>query len=323
MLRLVSKITIGTLVIPFVHALDIDSSWQTLTDTCTIKLPRNIRLLNRAGQLPDAIKVGDRVVVQYGYAPALRTEFTGYVVGVKEGPPCEIQCEDEMWLLKRKPLTHSWGQVSLQQLLEYVRTQSGHAFEIQTLGATDLGKFVANKATGAQILDSLRKDYGIRCFFRGGVLIAGDPYQALTGAPRHQLAFRRNVISSDLQYVREQDVRVKIRAISHVQGRKKGRKRLVAEAGDKLDGELRTYNYMGLDQAQLQARADAEAKRLRFDGYRGTVTTFGEPLVEHGHVVTILDPDYPARSGDYAVDKVTKSFGVGGSRRVITLGPKA
>lgn len=323
MLRLVSKITIGTLVIPFVHALDIDSSWQTLTDTCVLKFPRNIRLLNRAGQLPDVIKVGDRVVVQYGYEPELRTEFTGYVVGVKEGPPCEIQCEDDMWLLKRRPLTYAWRQVTLQQLLEYVRAQNGLRFPIQTLGSTNLGTFVANKATGAQILDSLRKDYGIRCFFRDGALIAGDPYQALPTAPRHALAFRRNVISNDLQYVREQDVRVKIRAISHVAGRKKGRKRLVAEAGDKLDGELRTFNYMGLDQGQLQARADAEAKRLRFDGYRGTVTTFGVPAVEHGHVVDITDPDYPARGGAYAVDKVTKSFGVGGSRRVITLGPKA
>ncbi|TGE23557.1 hypothetical protein [Hymenobacter metallicola] len=322
MLRLTCQLTIGRFTLDFVNDIQIESTWQQLTDTCSIRLPRKALVLG--GQLlPDVLKVGERVEVKYGYDGVLRTEFVGYIVGVKTGPPAEIQCEDEMYLLKRKPITHSWRSVSLQGLLEYIRSQAGLSFGIETLGAANLGKFTINQATGAQALDALRKDYGIRSFFRAGVLIAGDPYKAVAQAPRHLLTFSRNVISNDLQYVRAQDVRIKVRAISHIEGKKKGRKRIVKEFGDLLDGELRTLNFVGVAEADLEARAKAELARLRFDGYRGTLTTFGAPYVEHGDVVVIQDPDYPEREGAYAVDKVVKSFGVGGSRRVITLGPKA
>ncbi|AHJ98928.1 hypothetical protein [Hymenobacter swuensis] len=322
MLKLECAIQIGPLKLDFVTEVSIESSWQQLTDTCAIRLPRRIALLGRDGFLPDVVKVGDRVVVRYGYDGALRTEFSGYVVGVKTGPPAEITCEDDMWLLKRKPMTKSWRSVSLQTLLEYVRAQSGQSFPIQTLGAAELGKFTINQATGAQVLEALRKDYGIRCFFREGTLVAGDPYKARAKAPRHVLAFRRNVISNDLTYARAQDFRIKVRAISHVAGPRKGQKRVVKEFGDP-DGELRTLNFSGVPAAQLEARAREELARLRFDGYRGSLTTFGLPLVEHGDVVVVQDPDYPEREGAFSVDKVSKSFGTGGSRRVITLGPKA
>lgn len=324
MRSLCSRITIGALApFTFVAEVAIESTWKELTDTCTIRLPRHA-LIRGARSLPDAVQVGDRVLIEYGYDGVLRTEFAGYVVGVKTGPPAEIQCEDAMYLLKRKPLTKAWGSVSLDTVLRYVREQNGLHFTIQALGAADLGKFTINQATGAQVLDALRKDYGIRCFFRGDVLVAGDPYQARATAPVHVLAFRQNVVSNDLQYVRAQDVRIKVRAISHVPGKRKGsRKRLKVEFGDLLDGELRTLNFVGVPQADLERRAKEELARLRFDGYRGTITTFGLPAVEHGDVVEIRDPDYPERTGRFSVDKVSKSFGTGGSRRVLTLGPKA
>ncbi|MDF7813604.1 hypothetical protein [Hymenobacter sp. YC55] len=321
MLRLTSHITLGDFNLDFVNDVQIESTWQQLTDTCVIRVPRRILVLG-GKSLPDAVKVGDRVIVNYGYDGELRTEFTGYVVAVKTGPPAEITCEDDMWLLKRKPMTMSWRSVSLQTLLEYVRDKSGQSFPIQTLGAVDLGKFTINQATGAQVLEALRKDYGIRTFFREGTLVAGDPYKARATAPRHVLTFRRNVVSNDLSYARQEDFRIKVRAISHVSGPRKGKKRVVKEFGDP-DGELRTLNFSGVPADQLEARAKEELARLRFDGYRGSLTTFGIPHIEHGDVVLIQDPDYPEREGAFSVDKVSKSFGIGGSRRLITLGPKA
>lgn len=323
MLRLNCHITIGPLELDFVREIRIESTWQKLTDTCVLELPRRALVLG-GRDLPDAVKVGDRVVVRYGYDGTLRTEFTGYVVGIKTGPPAEIQCEDDMYLLKRKPLTHSFRSVSLQGLLEYVRNQNGLTFPIQALGTASLGKFTINQATGAQVLDALRKDYGIRCFFRGGTLVAGDPYKAIDTAPRHRAIFRQNIVRHDLQYVRAQDVRIKVRAISHVESKRKGsRKRISKEFGDLVDGELRTLNFVGVSEADLETRARAELARLRFDGYRGGLTTFGVPFVEHGDIVEVLDPDYPERDGAFSVDKVEKIFGLGGSRRVVKLGPKA
>jgi hypothetical protein len=67
----------------------------------------------------------------------------------------------------------------------------------------------------------------------------------------------------------------------------------------------------------------SEAKRLRFDGYRGSITGFGLPATEHGDIAEITDPDYPERAGRYSIDKVIKTWGVGGSRRQSFIGPKA
>jgi hypothetical protein len=88
-------------------------------------------------------------------------------------------------------------------------------------------------------------------------------------------------------------------------------------------GELRTISAVGLTEPELRAYVRAEAARLRFDGYRGSLTSFGLPAAEHGDIAVLSDPDYPERAGSYFIDEVIKSFGVAGSRRVIKLGPKA
>ena len=88
-------------------------------------------------------------------------------------------------------------------------------------------------------------------------------------------------------------------------------------------GELRTISAVGLTEPQLREFVRKEAARLKFDGYRGGLTSFGVPAAEHGDIAVISDPDYPERAGSYFIDSVSKTFGVGGSRREIKLGPKA
>jgi hypothetical protein len=340
-------IAIGALpVLDFVHEVKITSTWQKFTDTCVITLPRKI-LITQAGistPLPELISVGDPVTVAYGYDGTLRQEFTGFVSSLKPGTPFQLECEDAMWLFKRGTLNKAWRDVTLHQLLAYVLEAYGLDYPIQELGTLHLGKYTIKQATGAQVFDSLKKQFGISCFFRNGTLVAGDPYQAGKTAARHQYAFRANIISTeDLAFTNAADVALHFRGISYLKNGKKIEvdeygavkngtfkvakgtvKANVTGLGAGVDkGELRTITAVNLNEAQLRAYVRAEAARLRYDGFRGGFTGFGLPACEHGDVAVISDPDYPERRGEYYIDSVTKTFGVGGSRRQVKIGPLA
>jgi hypothetical protein len=337
------KIELGALQpIDFVHEVKINSTWQKFTDTCTITLPRKIRVLQAGAvkDLPDLLQVGDPVSVAYGYDGVIRPEFSGFISAIKPGAPFQIECEDAMWLLKRKQLSKAWRSVTLRQLLQFVLDENGLNYPISELGELSLGKYTITKATGAQVFDSLKSQFGIRCFFRAGVLVAGDPYQAASKAAEHRYGFTQNIINSDLAYTLADDVAIRFHGVSHLKGGKKievdeggstktgktkGETGQVVNAFSKgvPAGELRTINAVGLNEAQLRAFVQSEAKRLRFDGYRGGFTSFGNPPAEHGDIAVLSDPDYPERAGRYFIDEVVKTFGVGGSRRQIKLGPKA
>ena len=333
----------GLRPIGIVHEVEIESAWAKFTDTATLTLPRNLNVLHERVRtpLPDLLGVGDAVTIRYGYDGQLRTEFTGYVSELRPGTPFQIKCEDQMWALKRAALpSKSWRSLTLLELLTYVRDQAGLNFAIKELGSLTVGKYLINQATGAQVFDDLKKRFGLNCFFRAGVLWAGKPYEKAS-ATTHRYAFRGNVIESDLAYTNAADVALHFRATSSQPDGKKVQvdasgvvktkqakgdttAQVTALSGGLKKGELRTLiGPPGLNSAQLLAWVNQEAARLRFDGYRGGLTSFGLPAAEHGDIATVTDPDYPEREGAYFIDSVTKTFGVNGSRRKLKLGPKA
>lgn len=341
-------LTIGSLpALTFVHEVEIESAWAKLTDTATITLPRKIKVAD-GRQLPDLIRVGDPVTIQYGYDGQLRTEFTGFVSELKPGTPWQVVCQDAMWALKRATFSKSWRSVSLRELLTYIRDHTTLDFDIHLLGEQQLGKYQINQATGAQVFDDLKKRFGVCVFFRQGVLCAGKPYDPATAA-RHGYGFRRNIIEADLAYSQAEDVALHFRATSvqpdgkkiqvdydsttdsfyakvpvkHHKGDPKPSPGATAASSGLGKGELRTLIAApGLGVAQLQAWVREWANQHQYTGYRGELTGFGVPLAEHGDVATLTDLDYPERAGAYYIDAVTKTFGVNGSRRKLKLGPK-
>jgi hypothetical protein len=348
MLALTCDIRVGALAFDFVHEVVIESAWAKFTDTATITLPRKVKVVG-SRLLPDVVRVGDDVRIRYGYDGTLRTEFTGYVSELKPGTPFVIKCEDQMWALKRATFSKSWRDVSLRQLLEYIRGAIGLDFELHLLGEQHLGKYQINQATGAQVFDDLKKRFGVCCFFRQGVLWASKPYDLATAAT-HRYGFTRNIIESELAYTQAEDVAEHFRATSvqrdgkkiqvdydtvsgtfaakvpvrHHKGDPKATPGASATGSGVASGQLRTLNAgFGLSEAQLQAWVKEWAQQHHYTGYRGGLTGFGLPAAEHGDVATITDPDYPERAGAYFIDAVTKTFGVSGSRRKLKLGPKA
>lgn len=305
------------LVFDYVTSVEIESSWKNLTDTAKITLPRKLKLQDKL--VADVIKKGNPVSIQLGYNGQLVQEFEGYVADVKATVPVEFMCEDMMWKWKQTQITKSWKNASLKEIVYYVADVALFTGTIHVNDTDDLGGFVIDHSSAARVLKLLQEDYGFISYFRGNseLNVGLVAYPATYSTARYD--FSKNIISSDLEYKGKEDVKLNVRAVSILEDNKK----IEAIVGDK-EGDERTLHFYNISSTdQLKKLAQAEYDKLIFDGYRGTFTTFGWPVVKHGDVADVNDAVYPERSGKYFIDTVRTTFGVDGFRREIELGTKA
>lgn len=299
---------IGIVQADFVNQLEVVSSWEMLTDTATIKLPRKLKGTNDR-TLKELVKLNDTVTIEAGYGSELDRIFEGYVIQVNPSIPFVIECQDPMKQLKEESFTMSWKDATLKDVLDHVAPNID-----KELLDVRLGKFEIENATAAIVLDSLKKR-GLYSFFRNGKLQVGLQYNPAT-ANKHVFNFEKNIHKdgNNLEFFSKESVRLKVKAISIG----KNNKKTVVEVGDQ-QGDQRTLHFYDVPEAELKDAAERELARLKYDGYRGSFKTFGQPFVEHGDIVTIQDPTYPERNGDFWVDKVVRQYGRGYSQ-TITLG---
>jgi len=314
MIRLTSNITIGKYTFKGVVNVEVESGWDQLTSICKIEIPRRISWQGNPlifGQDP-ILKKGDTVSVKLGYDDDNKEVFTGYLVRIGTGNPCIIECEDAMWKLKQNTFTKAYKKVTLKELLNDM-LRGEIQFEAPDV---DLGPFRISKASVAQVLDELKNSYFLKSFIREGKLYVGLAYWPKLQT-EHNIHFTTHVVSNDLEYVRKEDVKIKLRVIVISSDNTKQE----YEYGDK-DGEERTLTYYDITKAQADKTAGIEIERLRYDGYTGSITIFGAPQVRHGDALNLKDPFYPERDGRYLAKEVKTSFGMSGFRQVITLDSK-
>jgi hypothetical protein len=320
--------------------MEIVQDVETFTDTCRITLPRKYGWDLRKVALGDdnigsepIIKRKDPVLVKFGYDGSLNVEFIGYVRDVKSGTPVTIECEDGMMLLKQESIKDSLTNVTLRQLLQRV-IPAGIKYEC--LDVT-VGDWRIDNVTPMRVLEELKSRFGFYSQFRlvGGdtnqdntnqegnnvksVLHVGWPYW-IEGRKEEEFAFGQNwkdgkgliINGDDLVYKRAEDIRIKVKAISVAADNS----RHEYEMGD-ADGELRTLHYYKADTATVKARVEKDLENLKYTGYRGSFSTFGEPSICKGDVVNITGNVYHP-DGKYLVRKVTKRFSVGeGIKQVV------
>ncbi len=311
MLTLDLHITIGAVTARTAKAVQVRSAFRELTDTCTINMPRNVRLRDKP--ILDYLKPGDPVKVELGYTSSgMRTVFEGYLLRVNPQTPLVLECEDAMYLLKRKTVNKSWERVNLPELVEYV---VGDTLPIARVDDFELGPVEINNVTAAQALEAMRS-YGAFAYIRNNALQCGLATDTTIDPRRVQLNLMENVIPPvELTYRRREDVSFKVKATSFMADGEK----IEVEVGDP-EGETRSLFYNGLTEAETKAAAERDLKRIKVDGYAGSVTLFGEPAVAHGDIVEITDPEYPEREGSYSVDEVATSMSTDGFRQVVTIG---
>lgn len=315
----------------FTSEIEIKSGFKDLTDTATLKFPKKVKL--ESANLRTLLKKGNKVEIQLGYDGKVAddaygevyTEFVGVISEVKPGIPFEIRCEDEMWFLKQVTVTQSFASISLKALLAFLISKASSHYKREFLFEcktdVDLGKLRIVRCSIAQVLAELKTKYGIYSFFADGKLHSGLPYlSAFEYRQGHaDFHFQKNIVSSNLTYKSSEDRKISVKATSILPNNDKIEVEGIGDAG----GEERTLTFFNIKSKQaLRDIAESEMKKLKLDGYQGSITGFGSPYVRHGYSIGLQDAFYPEREGSYNVEQTIVRFGQSGFRREIFLGHK-
>jgi hypothetical protein len=323
MLRLSSKITFnqGTsrqLVYTFANEVSLTKSWSKITDTAKIVIPKKIETDGKPIAIgEDSIfKRGDTVKIELGYDDNLKVVFDGFVSRVFVKMPIIIECEDKMYSLKSKISPNlSFESVDTKTLIKNMGV--GVAYNVNE--NQNLGKVrVSNNASVAQVLDFLRKEYSIYSYFSSDVLQIGRPYYK-SNPKQFVFGNEKNIIENRLEYVNEDDQKVKVRAY----GIRTEDNKLIEAFYPSKDSEgeqhqIKIDNLGNADAYNMLAKRHYEAQK--YTGYRGSFTTFGAPAVEHGDIVVLQSEKIPEMNEKkYLVKQVDLRFGINGYRQEITL----
>jgi hypothetical protein len=314
------KAEIGDFVFNAVNEIEITKSVEEMGDTAIIKLPTRFKVKQNGEQkyTETAIKVGDPVIITLGYEGKYSgVEFTGYVKKIKPTIPLEIHCEDAIWLLRRKNINKTWESTTMKEILQEVvkDTPIKIAPEIQDI---KLDKWIIKNANGAQVLEQLKKDLLMSVFMTDeGKLYCG--LQQLTNIGQTVVYdLNYNLVENNLEFKSKEDRRIKIK-FTYID---KQNKRQSIEVGDP-DGENREYHTSVIsDMKVLEQMANAELKKLKYDGFDGDIVGFLIPFATRGMKAKLIDQEHPNREANYFINKVVTTFGRSGARRKVTLGSK-
>jgi hypothetical protein len=319
-----SKIRIGQIETEYLTSFSCKSSFKEMADTATVVLPRDYRSAKINGKtnslerknIKDLIKVGDEVSVQIGYEDRLKTVFKGYVKRISADIPLTIECEDEMFKMRRSgSFTESFKHTKLLDLLQKIAP--GYQYEV--IDNIDLGKFIIENSTAFEVLEAIHKDYLLQSRFADKKLIVGFPTDL---KPQANHIFNIDYMRSadSLKFVTKEDLKLQIKAISN---NSDGTKEVVTVG--ETGGSTRTLNFANKTKTELEGLAKKQLTTLVFDGYQGSFEATGEPYVVVGDAVTIKDNNYPSseREGKYLVEAVERDFESGtGYKQTIHLSMK-
>lgn len=319
MYRLTSKITVGNYQFNFCNEIEVESSWQSLTDTAVIRIPKKLTVDNKpiVEGNKSVFKVGDKVKIELGYDYKTDVVFEGYLSNVKIQYPIELLCEDKMWLFKQVSFLKTFKHVTVKELVTMITNKIKTPIEVvYSFPNMQLGKFRISNATGAQVLEELRKTYGIYSFFREGKLYVGFARTHTDSNYRKHipLQFRPNIIENNLLYKNKDNIKIKVKATSIHSDNKQE----VVEVGDGDGIVVDVFRY-NLSKADLTAYANSIRDTYKVSGFEGTVTTFGKPFIRQGDAVELRDDKTVERNGTYLVKKVKRSYGQSGYRQIVEI----
>jgi hypothetical protein len=311
----------GTLSMRRVNEVVIESSAEVLEDTARVVLPTTARLLRAGQELTEVetakqFSVGDQIVIKLGYNSQLEEEFVGFVSKTNPTTPLEIQCVDSTWLLRRKNLQKSFKNVDLGTLLEFIIEGTPVSLRGE-MPKIQFKTFYFKNVSAAYALQEIKEKYGLTVFIKNGnELHVGLKSYTDDRVVKYEMG--RNVIENDLEWVSEDDTRIRVKAV-HI---RKDNKRIEKDVGD-ADGELRTlYFYNVENELALETLAKQEMQKQKYSGYKGGFTTFLRPYCEVGNIADLNDPDYAERNGRYLITKVVTTYSSAGASRDIELGIK-
>ena len=316
-----SEIRIGKYAFNRVNEVTIVEDLEKIGTTATIRVPQSAVLRKKGKFIADietakTIQVGDVVTIRLGYNGDLTQEFEGYVRNIQTGTPLSIECEDGVFVLKRKNLKKAFRSVNLKELLNFILTDTGITLANEP-PSIQFEKFYFRDVSAASALEELKKTYGLTITTVSLSKLYVGLYSPVDNTVV-KYTFGENVIDHDLEFVKEEDVRLEIKAI-HIKRDNTKVEKTVGEKG----GEKRTLYFYNLPKgSDLETVAKEEIKKYRYNGIKGGLTAFLIPKVHAGNIVDLTDPIYTERHGRYLVKKVEISYGMSGARRKVSIGLK-
>ena len=82
---------------------------------------------------------------------------------------------------------------------------------------------------------------------------------------------------------------------------------------------IQRVNFSDLSQADLLLIAKRIYNNVRYTGFKGSFTTFGQYPTKHGDIALLTDTRHPERNGAFMIKGVNTTFGMGGYRQQISL----
>lgn len=311
------RITIGDEVLNGITEVQVESSVESLSDVARITLP--FMNHNRPFDLESRFVRGQDVKIELGYDSKFNTEFVGYVRTLSLNSPCVIECEDSMWLMRREVKSKEFKNASVDEILKYVCKEIGGFTLKSTVSELKYDKFAIRGATAYEVLEKVKQQFGISIYAKGLTLFANLKYTERNGEV--YFSFSENVKASSLQFVRSSDVKVQVK----IRGIKKDNTATKdIEVGSKGGESVTLPDQPNItDQASLEAKAKEYLKQLTYTGYRGDLTSFGQPFCGLGWAAFVRDRDFPDRDGRYYIKAIKVNFSsTAGYSRVLSLGIK-
>lgn len=286
-----------------------EHSWEKLSSTAEIVVSRNIKGYG-SEEIKDLFRRGDRVVIYAGYNGELIKEFEGYITSLNEETHYTFKCEDEMFLFRNGNVNFSKKNCSLADLVGACLSEvkAVHGVTISTnIADANIGSVRVKDLSPAEVLLKLKDDMSLYSYFRDGVLYSGKIFQ--DNANRITLSFdrERNIKTHSLEFKKAEDLKVKIKVTSVLSTGKK----LTATAGDE-DGELSTIELFGVNsQTELQQKAEDKLKLMKVDGFTGSVTLFGIPLIRFGDEIRFRSDEFDHKNVIHYADATVFKYGSG------------
>ena len=334
------RITIGTrLEFNVCQSIHIESSVQVLSNSAKIELPREFRnavdkvgkSINISGKsILDFMNRGDAIKIELGYDGKLETEFEGYITKIGAETPLVLECEDEMFQLKKAPRVTKF--IKSGKLIDILKAVMPANYTIEINGDYSINKWLIDDATPYEVLEELREKLGIRAYFKNpSTLVVGmiaskpvpekEKKEADEKLEPHKFDFGKNIRrGSNLKFERKEDHIVEV----IVESEQSNGQKLKYVTGMK-GGNTIKKSMPGLTMSEMIEWADWSLHSNYFDGFRGDFSSWCEPRTKPGDTAELLRPFYKDghQDGRYFIESVTIDVnGTDGIKRTNNLSYK-
>ena len=323
------RITIGNkLEFNVCKSIHIESSVQALTDTAKVELPRQFRnavdqagkSLNLSGKsILDFMKRGDAIQIELGYDGSLKTEFEGYITKIGAEMPLLLECEDEMFQLKKAPRVTKF--IKSGKLIDILKAVVPAKYTIECNGDYSIGKWLIEDATPYNVLEELREKAGIRAYFKNATTLCVGMVVDFKAEMVHEFNFNENVRRGSSLKFEEKPKPL----FMTVESKQANGSLLSINQGKKGGNETNIKLWPELKKSELQKWLDERFKVTLLDGFTGTLDSWCYPRTKPGDAAQLYRPMYEDRhqDGRYFIEAVTIDVnGSDGIKRANTLSYK-